>query len=86
MWYDIGFWSLHDKIQRSCVYFSDSVGKNEGSCLSIFRDAPSPPNTYIVTSHNHGMSVQKGDTIRVHYIGELTDGTRFDSSEGRDPP
>jgi len=31
------------------------------------------------------MSVQKGDTIRVHYIGELTDGTRFDSSEGRAP-
>ena len=31
------------------------------------------------------MSVQNGNTIRVHYIGELLDGTRFDSSEGRDP-
>ncbi|HJJ37672.1 MAG TPA: peptidylprolyl isomerase [Methanocorpusculum sp.] len=30
------------------------------------------------------MSVQNGNTIRVHYIGELLDGTRFDSSEGRD--
>ena len=31
------------------------------------------------------MSVQCGDTIRVHYTGKLTDGTQFDSSEGRDP-
>ncbi len=31
------------------------------------------------------MSVQNGDTIRVHYSGRLTDGSLFDSSEGRDP-
>lgn len=31
------------------------------------------------------MSVQSGDTIRVHYTGKLTDGTVFDSSDGRDP-
>ncbi|MDR0981467.1 MAG: peptidylprolyl isomerase [Methanocalculaceae archaeon] len=31
------------------------------------------------------MSVTNGNTIRVHYIGTLTDGTQFDSSEGRDP-
>lgn len=43
------------------------------------------PNTYTVTSHHFGMSVQNGDTIRVNYIGELVDGTCFDSSEGRDP-
>ena len=29
--------------------------------------------------------VQSGDTVRVHYHGRLTDGTTFDSSEGRDP-
>lgn len=32
-----------------------------------------------------GMSVTNGNTIRVHYTGTLTDGTQFDSSEGRDP-
>lgn len=29
--------------------------------------------------------VKKGDKIKVHYHGKLTDGTTFDSSEGRDP-
>lgn len=26
-----------------------------------------------------------GDTVRIHYTGKLTDGTVFDSSDGRDP-
>jgi FKBP-type peptidyl-prolyl cis-trans isomerase 2 len=29
--------------------------------------------------------VKKGDTIKVHYHGKLSDGTTFDSSEGREP-
>ncbi|WP_153798506.1 FKBP-type peptidyl-prolyl cis-trans isomerase [Foetidibacter luteolus] len=29
--------------------------------------------------------VKNGDTVRVHYHGKLTDGTTFDSSEGRSP-
>ncbi|MCK5624056.1 MAG: peptidylprolyl isomerase [Alphaproteobacteria bacterium] len=28
---------------------------------------------------------KSGDTVRIHYTGTLTDGTCFDSSEGRDP-
>jgi peptidylprolyl isomerase len=29
--------------------------------------------------------VKSGDTVSIHYTGTLTDGTTFDSSEGRDP-
>ncbi len=29
--------------------------------------------------------VKSGDTVRIHYTGTLEDGTRFDTSEGRDP-
>jgi peptidylprolyl isomerase len=29
--------------------------------------------------------VKKGDTVRVHYHGKLTNGETFDSSEGREP-
>jgi peptidylprolyl isomerase len=31
------------------------------------------------------MPPKSGDTVKVHYLGTLSDGTEFDSSEGREP-
>ena len=31
------------------------------------------------------MQVKNGDTVKVHYAGRLTDGSTFDSSDGREP-
>lgn len=28
---------------------------------------------------------KRGDTVRIHYTGKLSDGTQFDSSAGKDP-
>ncbi len=38
---------------------------------------------YVVTKEGSGPKPKKGTTVRAHYTGWLTDGTKFDSSVGR---
>ncbi len=39
----------------------------------------------LIQKRNHMQQVKNGDKVKVHYHGKLTDGTTFDSSEGREP-
>src|SRR6266851_2974266 len=41
---------------------------------------------YVITRHGEGPQPKTGDTVRVHYTGVLTNGTKFDSSLDRGQP
>jgi len=41
---------------------------------------------YIITHAGNGKKAEAGKSVKVHYIGKLTDGSEFDSSVKRDKP
>jgi FKBP-type peptidyl-prolyl cis-trans isomerase 2 len=42
-------------------------------------------DTISKSKKEHMQQVKKGDTVKVHYHGKLTNGETFDTSSGRDP-
>jgi FKBP-type peptidyl-prolyl cis-trans isomerase len=48
--------------------------------------APEEPMTTTTLVAGKGPPAQNGDTVRVHYVGTLLDGTKFDSSMDRHKP
>lgn len=52
------------------------------------RPTPGPTSTVSITEVRAGAGAKagSGDTVRVHYVGTLADGTQFDSSRDRGEP
>jgi len=48
--------------------------------------APEAPLGITTVTQGKGPGAQNGDSVRVHYTGTLTSGTKFDSSRDRDKP
>ena len=75
------------------VFFGSFFTGNSGTSDST---PPSPTATSTESSANSlkiedvkvgtGREAKNGDTISVHYVGTLTDGTKFDSSRDRKTP
>lgn len=66
-------------------------GKEVDTILQYVKDnhlgQPTEEGIYIkTTKRGNGPQVKEGQSVTVHYVGRLLDGTEFDSSIGRDEP
>jgi len=57
-----------------------------GQLLSELTQAPMRKMANKQNAQNTNVMVKAGDTVSVHYVGSLTDGTQFDSSYDRGDP
>ena len=66
-------------------FFVDLYTSAEG-CDATVVEKRYKAGAHILSIQNVNMQqVKKGDTVKVHYHGKLTNGSTFDSSEGREP-
>lgn len=67
-----------------------TTGEKTDSTTTITTSAPQPTSSAKVTiediTEGTGAEVKSGDTVVIHYMGTLEDGTQFDSSYDRGEP
>lgn len=64
------------------------LGSQAAAQQAVPAPPPGPPGKLEITDTTKGTGpeVKNGDTISVHYVGTLKDGTKFDSSRDRGTP
>ena len=63
-------------------FFNNAANKGEKATADQFAQTPSGLK-YVIAKEGTGKSPKATDIVTVHYVGTLTDGTKFDSSIDR---
>lgn len=69
----------------NATFFNDEANKGEKATSDKYAQTASGLK-YVIASEGSGKSPKATDTVTVHYVGTLTDGTQFDSSIDRGEP
>lgn len=64
----------------------EATQKSSSSSMNTNSTSLSPKLKIDIIAEGTGPAVKVGDTILIHYVGTLQDGTKFDSSRDRNQP
>lgn len=67
------------------AFFNNVANKGEKASADQYAQTPSGLK-YVIASEGTGKSPKASDTVTVHYVGTLTNGSQFDSSIDRGEP
>lgn len=69
----------------NAAFFNETSNKGDKAGVDKYAQTPSGLK-YVIAREGKGKSPKATDTVTVHYVGTLTDGTQFDSSIDRGEP
>ena len=69
----------------NAAFFNDAANKADKASVDKYAQTPTGLK-YVIATPGQGKSPKATDSVTVHYVGTLTDGTQFDSSIDRGEP